>query len=185
MGNYLTALRVPAPDEDERNDPLYYDWTVPKWSPFKEATSTADVSWVGPLGGSTISMADSRLVLKATKCNESLTLSVQEVDLLATRSDPGLPTQLSASAPTANRHQDHSSTTRNKQTHSPASSVDLRKDSPAAAHYSTLTTTRAAEETTLKDRQQPTASVDAASKSDASRSMKQASSVHTAKKAIG
>lgn len=38
MGNYLLALRAPAPtpDEDEKNDPCYYDWTIPKWEPFKK-----------------------------------------------------------------------------------------------------------------------------------------------------
>lgn len=41
MGNYLTELRVPPPssEEDERNSPFYYDWTVPKWTPFREPPS--------------------------------------------------------------------------------------------------------------------------------------------------
>lgn len=36
MGNYLSLFRAPqpTPDEDERNHPAYYDWTVPKWDPF-------------------------------------------------------------------------------------------------------------------------------------------------------
>lgn len=39
MGNYLLALRVPAPtpDEDERNHPCYYDWSIPKRTPFRAA----------------------------------------------------------------------------------------------------------------------------------------------------
>lgn len=37
MGNYLLSFRVPppTPEEDERNDPDYYDWSIPKWTPFK------------------------------------------------------------------------------------------------------------------------------------------------------
>lgn len=37
MGNYLLSLRVPPPppELDERNHPAYYDWTIPKWQPFK------------------------------------------------------------------------------------------------------------------------------------------------------
>lgn len=36
MGNYLLSLRVP-PSEDERNHPLYYDWTIPKRGPFRDS----------------------------------------------------------------------------------------------------------------------------------------------------
>jgi len=40
MGNYLLSLRAPPPAEDERQHPLYYDWTVPKWSPFLDPPKT-------------------------------------------------------------------------------------------------------------------------------------------------
>lgn len=42
MGNYLLSLRVPppSPSEDERNHPSYYDWTTPKWTPFRTEKST-------------------------------------------------------------------------------------------------------------------------------------------------
>lgn len=39
MGNYLLSLRVPPPSEDERNHPLYYDWTVPGLTPYKSEKS--------------------------------------------------------------------------------------------------------------------------------------------------
>lgn len=44
MGNYLASLRVapPAPSEEQEcNHPLYYDWTVPKWNPFRETVPNA------------------------------------------------------------------------------------------------------------------------------------------------
>lgn len=39
MGNYLLSLRVPPPSEDERNHPLYYDWTIPGLPPYKDEKS--------------------------------------------------------------------------------------------------------------------------------------------------
>lgn len=37
MGNQLRSLRAPPPPsgEDERNHPLYYNWNVPRWTPFR------------------------------------------------------------------------------------------------------------------------------------------------------
>lgn len=39
MGNYLLSLRVP-PDENERNHPLYYDWSLPKRGLFRDENSS-------------------------------------------------------------------------------------------------------------------------------------------------
>lgn len=41
MGNYLLNLRATptGSDDDERNHPLYHDWSLPEWSPFKTETS--------------------------------------------------------------------------------------------------------------------------------------------------
>jgi hypothetical protein len=46
MGNYLLSLRVPppTPEEDERNHPLYYDWSIPKYSPFRQPASSQTVA---------------------------------------------------------------------------------------------------------------------------------------------
>lgn len=46
MGNYLLSLRVPppTPEEDERNHPLYYDWSIPKYSPFRQPPSQANAA---------------------------------------------------------------------------------------------------------------------------------------------
>lgn len=43
MGNYLLSFRVPppAPEDDERNHPLYYDWSIPKFSLFREPAESA------------------------------------------------------------------------------------------------------------------------------------------------
>lgn len=41
MGNYLLSLRVPPPGEDERNHPLYYDWTIPGLPPYKKDESVS------------------------------------------------------------------------------------------------------------------------------------------------
>lgn len=42
MGNQLLSLRAPPPPEDERNHPLYYDWSLPEWSPFKSVVTASD-----------------------------------------------------------------------------------------------------------------------------------------------
>lgn len=46
MGNFLQSLQAPPlqPDEDERNDPAYYDWSVPKWTPFRQDAADAAAS---------------------------------------------------------------------------------------------------------------------------------------------
>lgn len=38
MGNYLQSLRAPPREPaEERNHPLYYDWSLPKWSLYRES----------------------------------------------------------------------------------------------------------------------------------------------------
>ena len=45
MGNStLAALRAPAPHEDERLNPLYYDWSLPERSPFREQKEAAETA---------------------------------------------------------------------------------------------------------------------------------------------
>lgn len=87
MGNYLQSLRVPplnrAEELEERQHPLYYDWSLPKWTPFKSVAAERDEA---TQDSNLTSIANSHAIanLKALKSNPiesaSSTLLVKPLD---------------------------------------------------------------------------------------------------------